>query len=195
MTERELIVAVRSGDRQAFNLLYERYWANLVSYASLIAGEKSAMDIVHDVFLKVWLNRASLQEKDSLRPYLMRSIYNMSINVLRNAANLDFLDSYTDNQISFRVAGELNPDTSDMVKKLYDQDTELQINNAIEQLPDRCREIFRRSYLEGQSHKDIASDLGIALSTVDNQIYKALKILRSLLSEELFLLIFYILIR
>lgn len=195
MTERELIVAVRSGDRQAFNLLYERYWTNLVSYASLIAGEKSAMDIVHDVFLKVWLNRASLQEKDSLRPYLMRSIYNMSINVLRNAANLDFLDSYTDNQISFRVAGELNPDTSDMVKKLYDKDTELQINNAIEQLPDRCREIFRRSYLEGQSHKDIASDLGIALSTVDNQIYKALKILRSLLSEELFLLIFYILIR
>ena len=125
----------------------------------------------------------------------MRSIYNMSINVLRNAANLDFLDSYTDNQISFRVVGELNPDTSDMVKKLYDKDTELQINNAIEQLPDRCREIFRRSYLEGQSHKDIASDLGIALSTVDNQIYKALKILRSLLSEELFLLIFYILIR
>ena len=189
MTERELILAVRGGDRKAFNKLYELHWANLISYASLIAGEKSAKDIVHDVFLKVWLNRANLQDKETLRPYLMRSVYNMSLNVLRNTASVEFVDTYLDNQIDFRAAGELSLDKSEIVKHLYDRDTALQINQAIDQLPDRCREIFRRSYIDGQSHKDIAVELGITVSTVDNQIYKALKILRSLLADNLFILI------
>lgn len=85
MTERDLISAVKAGDRESFNKLYEIHWSDLVSYAALIAGEKCAKDIVHDIFLKVWINRASLQEKDSLRPYLMRSVHNMALNVLRNA--------------------------------------------------------------------------------------------------------------
>ena len=184
-----MILAVRGGDRKAFNKLYELHWANLISYASLIAGEKSAKDIVHDVFLKVWLNRANLQDKETLRPYLMRSVYNMSLNVLRNTASVEFVDTYLDNQIDFRAAGELSLDKSEIVKHLYDRDTALQINQAIDQLPDRCREIFRRSYIDGQSHKDIAVELGITVSTVDNQIYKALKILRSLLADNLFILI------
>ena len=191
MTERELISAVRVGDRESFNRLYELHWANLVSYAALIAGKKCAKDIVHDVFLKVWLNRASLQDKDTLRPYLMRSVYNMSLNVLRNAANMDFVESYTDNQIDFRAATEADPDKSEIIRRLYDKDAALQIDKAIGQLPERCREIFRRSYIEGQSHKEIAAELGLSLSTVDNQIYKALKILRSLLSENLFILILW----
>ena len=192
MTERELILAVRGGDRKSFNKLYELHWANLVSYAALIAGEKSAKDIVHDVFLKVWLNRANLQDKETLRPYLMRSVYNMSLNVLRNTAGVEFVDSYIDNQIDFKSAGELNFDNSDVVKRLYDRDTALQLEQAIDQLPERCREIFRRSYIEGQSHKEIATELGISVSTVDNQIYKALKILRSLLTENLFLLLLWL---
>lgn len=182
-------MAVRGGDRKSFNKLYELHWANLVSYASLIAGEKSAKDIVHDVFLKVWLNRANLQDKETLRPYLMRSVYNMSLNVLRNTASVEFVETYIDNQIDFRAASELSLDNSEIVRRLYDRDTALQIDKAIEQLPDRCREIFRRSYIDGWSHKEIASEFDISVSTVDNQIYKALKILRSLLAENLFIIL------
>ena len=195
MTERELIAAVRKGDRKSFNRLYELHWANLVSYAALIAGEKSAKDIVHDVFLKVWLNRANLQDKETLRPYLMRSVYNMSLNVLRNTASMEFVDTYLDNQIDFRSATEADPDKSEIVRRLYDKDAALQIDKAIARLPERCQEIFRRSYIDGLSHKEIAVDMGISLSTVDNQIYKALKILRSLLSENIFFLLLYILIK
>ena len=185
MTERDLISAVKAGDRESFNKLYEIHWSDLVSYAALIAGEKCAKDIVHDIFLKVWINRASLQEKDSLRPYLMRSVHNMALNVLRNAVNLDIMDSYTENQIDFRSAAEADPDRNEIVRRLYDRDIATQINLAIEQLPDRCREIFRRSYLDGRSHKEIAEEMHISLSTVDNQVYKALKILRSFLQDNL----------
>ena len=85
----------------------------------LLLAEKSAKDIVHDVFLKVWLNRANLQDKETLRPYLMRSVYNMSLNVLRNAAGVEFVDTYLDNQIDFMAAGELNIDNSEIVRRMY----------------------------------------------------------------------------
>ena len=64
MSEKDIISAVMKGDRKAFEELYRLHWANLVGYASLIAGPKHSKDIVHDIFLKVWLNRTSLQEKD-----------------------------------------------------------------------------------------------------------------------------------
>ena len=59
-------------------------------------------------------------------------------------------------------------------------------------LPERCREIFRRSYLEGQSHREIALELGISVSTVDNQIYKALKLMREKLGEGLYLILLWL---
>lgn len=95
------------------------------------------------------------------------------------------MDSYTENQIDFRSAAEADPDRNEIVRRLYDRDIATQINLAIEQLPDRCREIFRRSYLDGRSHKEIAEEMHISLSTVDNQVYKALKILRSFLQDNL----------
>ncbi|MBO5419469.1 MAG: RNA polymerase sigma-70 factor [Bacteroidales bacterium] len=192
MTEQELILSVKKGDRNAFDKLYEIHWANLVSYSSLIAGGEHAKDIVHDVFLKVWLNRTNLQEKETLRPYLMRSVYHMSLNVLRKNANMEFTETCVDNQIDFLAAGEYNPDSSEIIKKLYAKDTAEQIHKAMEMLPERCREIFRKSYLEGQSHREIALELGLSVSTVDNQIYKALKLMREKLGEGLYLILLWL---
>ena len=187
MSEKEIISAIKEGDREAFNKLYGFYWANLVSYASLIVGTKSSKDIVHDIFLKVWLNRESLHDTTTLRPYLMRSVYNMSLNVLRNTSRLQTVDS----QIDYLVAQTYNPDNSEIIKRLYDRDTQLQIEEAVKQLPERCQAIFRRSYMDGLSHKEIAEEFRISVSTVDNQIFKALKILRSLLSESTFILLMW----
>lgn len=195
MDERDLISRVMEGDREAFNELYKIHWANLVRYASLVAGSVHAKDIVHDVFLKLWLNRVNIQVKDSLRPYLMRAVYNKSLNVLRGSARLEMLNTWYDNQIDILTAGEYNPDSSEIVKKLYDKDIAVQIEKAIEALPDRCREIFYSCYVEGKSHKEVAENLGISLSTVDNQIYKALKVLRSTLAESTFLVLLLLLIK
>ena len=75
MEEKEYIKRFKQGDRQAFNALFELYWSRLVSYSALIAGEATSKDIVHDVFVKVWLGRDSIKECDTLRPYLMRAVY------------------------------------------------------------------------------------------------------------------------
>lgn len=195
MEEREYIVRFKSGDRQAFNALFEMHWSKLVSYSALIAGEQMSKDIVQNVFVKVWINRDTIQECDTLRPYLMRAVYNASLNVLRNKVRFIPIEDSSSSVIEFLTAGEYCPDDSDIIKKLYTSERKVKIESAILQLPPKCQEVFRLAFMEGKSHKEIASLLGISVSTVDNQVFKALKRLRESLSQIHFLLLLFLLIK
>lgn len=195
MDEAEYILRFKAGDRQAFNALFEMYWAKLVSYSALIAGEQTSKDVVHDVFVKIWIGRDSIQECESLRPYLMRAVYNASLNVLRNRAKFISIESGQSSMIDFLTAGEYGPDESEIIKKLYTSERNVEIEKAVSELPPRCQEIFRMAFSEGKSHKEIASQLDISVSTVDNQIFKALKKLRESLEMLSFLLVLFILCR
>lgn len=195
MDEAEYILRFKAGDRQAFNALFEMYWAKLVSYSALIAGEQTSKDVVHDVFVKIWIGRDSIQECESLRPYLMRAVYNASLNVLRNRAKFISIESGQSSMIDFLTAGEYGPDESEIIKKLYTSERNVEIEKAVSELPPRCQEIFRMAFSEGKSHKEIAAQLDISVSTVDNQIFKALKKLRESLEMLSFLLVLFILCR
>ena len=195
MEEKEYIKRFKQGDRQAFNALFELYWSRLVSYSALIAGEATSKDIVHDVFVKIWLGRDNIQECDTLRPYLMRAVYNSSLNVLRNKAKFISIEGGDSNMIDFLTASEYGPDDSDIIKKLYNTERNVEIEEAISQLPPKCQEIFRHAFIEGKSHKEIAEMKNISISTVDNQIFKALKRLRDSLSQLPFLLVLLMLIK
>jgi RNA polymerase sigma-70 factor (ECF subfamily) len=72
-----------------------------------------------------------------------------------------------------------NPDNDPVIRKLYSEELGFILNDAIETLPKRCREVFILSHIEGISNKRIAEILGISLSTVENHIYNALKSLRN----------------
>jgi len=72
-----------------------------------------------------------------------------------------------------------DPDNDPVIRKLYSEDLSYLLNDAIDSLPKRCREVFILSHIEGIPNRRIADILGISLSTVENHIYNALKILRS----------------
>lgn len=195
MEERDYIIRFKAGDRQAFNALFEMYWAKLVSYSALIVGEQASKDIVQNVFVKVWVSRDSIHECETLRPYLMRAVYNASLNMLRNRAKFISIEGVDDSMIDFLTAGKYGPEDSDIIKKLYTSERDMEIEAAIGQLPPRCQEIFSLVFKEGKSHKEIAAQLGISISTVDNQVFKALSRLREKLSMLQFLIILFLLIK
>ncbi|MFQ7502344.1 MAG: sigma-70 family RNA polymerase sigma factor [Alistipes finegoldii] len=86
-----------------------------------------------------------------------------------------------------------DPDNNPIIEKIYSQDLRAGIDAAVAALPEKCREVFTLSYLQGFSHREISERLGIAQSTVENHIYLALKALRSKLSKsELLMLLFFI---
>ena len=173
-----LVERIRKGDRIAFNELYRRYYPSLRSYAELFLDEEESEDVVQDVFLNVWLRKEGLDDSLSLQGYLLRSVYNSSLNILKKKGRSNEYRSMYEQEIEEIGYKYYDPDTNDVIRKLYNQDLRAEINAAINSLPARCREIFTLSYLHDMPSKEISLQLGISLSTVDNHIYSALKLLR-----------------
>ncbi len=173
-----LIERVRKGDRIAFNELYRQYYLSLRSYAELFLDEEESEDVVQDVFLNVWLRKEGLDDSQSLQGYLLRSVYNSSLNVLKKKGRSNDYRSVYEQEIEEIGYKYYDPDANDVIRKLYNQDLRAEINTAINNLPARCREVFTLSYLHDIPSKEISLQLGISLSTVDNHIYSALKLLR-----------------
>lgn len=178
-----LVKRVQEGDRTAFNELYRQHYLSLRSYAGLLVGEEEAEDIVQDVFLNVWIHRENLDDSLSFRGYLLRAAYNSALNVLKKKNYSDDYCSACEKEIREMGYRYYDPDNSEVIQRLYNRDLHREIHAAIDNLPTRCREVFSLSYLQGIPSKEISRQLGISLSTVENHIYAALKLLRKQLIQ------------
>ena len=191
----QLIAAIRDGSREAFDEMCGRYYAPLTAYARLFLHGNWAQDVVQDVFVNVWSRREGLDPDQSLYGYLLRSVYNQSVNYVNKNRHAGNYRSYYQERIESIGYTYYDPDRNPVIEKLYSQELRASINEAVGALPEKCREVFTMSYLQGFSHREISEQLGIAQSTVENHIYLALKALRSKLSRsELLMLMFFLFI-
>ncbi|MGZ3751641.1 MAG: RNA polymerase sigma-70 factor [Mucilaginibacter sp.] len=164
-------------DEQVFRDLYKKYFVKLYRFsAAIIKANEPAEEIVHDVLMKLWKKRNSFAEIDNLDTYLYVSVKNLSLNYLRDERKhetADIEELYnTTNYIaidpeSIMISGE----------KLN------QLNNCINELPSRCKLIFKLIKEDGLKYKDTARLLNISVKTVENQLSIALKKIASAISE------------
>lgn len=187
--ESVLIERVRNGDRAAFNELYGLYWVPLVNYAGLIVGDECAEDIVQEVFVRVWIGRERLRREGSLRGYLLRAVYRTSLNAVRSRNYASTYRSWVARQIEESCYACYDPDQSEVIRALYSRQLAEELESVVEQLPPKCREVFRMSHYEGLSNREIGMRLGISVSTVENHINNALRFLRSRLGHLKMLLV------
>ena len=162
MEKISLISRVRAGDRKAFDELCRKYYAMLVSYARLFLRDDWAEDVVQDVFYNVWQRRETLDDSNSLYKYLLRSVYNRSLNYLDKNRRAGEYGAYYRERIAALGSSYYAPDNSPVV---------------------------RLSYIEDLSNREIGEQLGISPRTVENHMYAALKQLRRKLSKEQLLLL------
>ena len=189
MEPAELISAIRAGSREAFDEMCGRYYAPLTAYARLFLNGNWAQDVVQDVFVNVWVRREALDPGQSLYGYLLRSVYNRSLNYLDKNRRAGEYGAYYRERIAALGSSYYAPDNSPVVQKLYNDDLRASLDAAIESLPPKCREVFRLSYIEDLSNREIGEQLGISPRTVENHMYAALKQLRRKLSKEQLLLL------
>ncbi len=184
-TEYNLIQLLQKGNVAAFDSLFEVYSPKLYGFAlKYYKNETDAEELVQEVFVKVWENRQSLKSELSFKSYL----FTIALNLIRKyfnkkATSLRYLESIQN-----------DPDFSEQFPT-DDYETALrQIYRIIDQMPERRREIFLKSKLEGKSAKEIATELNISPGTVDNQVSEALRFIRAKLkSENITLLLFAVL--
>lgn len=174
----ELIRNLQKGNVAAFDTLFEVYSARLYSFAlKYLKNEPDAEELVQEVFIKVWENRKSLRSELSFRSYL----FTISLNHIRKHFNkkaifLRYLENFHNDH---------SQQSQDQHMGSEDYETVMQrIQQIIEEMPPRRREIFIKSKMDGKSSKEIASELGISSGTVDNHISEAIHQLRSRLKKE-----------
>ena len=183
-TQREILSAISRGDERGIDLLFSEYFVSLCKVAYHIVHDPDiAKDIVQDVFVRLWAHRHKLNITGSLAAYLRKSVVNASIDHQRKALRVRkiSLDDYTDEPTA---PASQAPDTD-----LQAADTNKKIEQALAALPPRCRLVFSMSRYEQLTYAEIAKSLDISTKTVENQMTKALKILRQHLGQYLALLL------
>lgn len=162
----------------AFRELYDSYRDDIYAYSkSMLKDRSQAEEIVQDVFMKVWLNRAALDPTLSFKAYVFRLTRNMTINVLKKAANEEKLRKI----LFYKTQHNYSPSPDVTINE---KDYNELRNKIIEELPPRRKLIFEMSRNEGLSYQEISLKLGISESTVKTQMSKALETIRALLYKH-----------
>ena len=167
LSSNELLELLKLGDKAAFTEIYNRYWQTLYALAySRIRDAVEAEDILHDIFSNLWNNRQKT-EIHNLKAYLATAIKFRVLAIIRKEHNKL---TYTD-QASFSEA----IDSYDVLDGM-DYRTIIQaINEEVEHLPEKCRLVFKYSREQNMSVREIASQMEISTSTVENHLNKALR--------------------
>jgi RNA polymerase sigma-70 factor (ECF subfamily) len=174
LPEQEIIRAIQKGNKEAFQQVFDTCYEKLCQYAfTLLKDMDEAEDTVQSIFLKLWEKRESLDIRHSVRPYLYKSVYHQCINQLEHRVI----------KLKHQEFGQREMSSATQPPEVFPDELEGNIMTAIDKLPQQCRTVFMLSRYETLKYADIARKLNISVNTVENQISKALRILRSELKD------------
>jgi RNA polymerase sigma-70 factor (ECF subfamily) len=160
---------------ETFHRLYE----GLHRYAYSLTGDnEAAKDVVQQVFMNLWEKRDLLNISKSVKSYLFRAVHNVCINLQTRTVRHDPIHHLWDDE-------KLAPGGIQPVLLMEIQELQGIIDHTIELLPPHCKAIFKKSRGEEKSYPAIAREMGISPKTVEAQMSKALKIIRSAVEKYL----------
>ncbi|MCU7548965.1 RNA polymerase sigma-70 factor [Chitinophagaceae bacterium LB-8] len=176
--ERELISLLESRNEAAFEHVFKSHFKGLHGYAcSILKDEAAAEEMVQNVFFKLWERTGNLSLSGSLTAYLYRAVNNECLNYLKHQKvkmKHGLFVAHRKEELAESASG-----------KLQLRELEARLQSAMNDLPEQCRMIFQLSRFEELRYREIAEQLGLSIKTVENQMGKALKILREKLADLL----------
>lgn len=169
-----------------FEEVFKSHFKSLHAYAfTIVKDDMLAEEMVQNVFCKLWEKKDQLQINSSATAYLYRSVYHECLNHLKHQKVQSAYHVF----MAARPADEPAPAAA----KLQMGELEWHLNKALNELPEQCRTIFQMSRFEELKYQEIADRLGLSIKTIENQMGKALRLLREKLSDFLPLLLLILL--
>jgi RNA polymerase sigma-70 factor (ECF subfamily) len=174
-------------DREiVFEKAFKEHFRALHAYAfTIIRDEEQAEEIVQNMFFKLWEKKEQIDEISSIKAYLYRATHNESLNYLKHTKVRAAYETYIKSS---------NSEGGDAVDTLSTKELQQKIDKALNELPEQCRTIFQMSRFEELKYREIAEQLNLSVKTVENQMGKALKVLREKLADCLPILFIIILL-
>ncbi|WP_044266713.1 RNA polymerase sigma factor [Bacteroides timonensis] len=166
-------------DERSFKCFVETYSDDLLYYARyLLRSKEEAQEVVSDVFFEVWQNRGNLAEIKRMKVWLLTVTHNKAISYLRkNNASVS--------PVSWDELGDhvipANLQTPD--ERLISQEEMGRIDDAVNSLPPRCKQVFVLAKIEKLPYKEISAMLNISVKTINVHIAKALELISATLKK------------
>jgi RNA polymerase sigma-70 factor (ECF subfamily) len=174
----QLLATLKADDLTAFEMLFRTYYEPLCNYAySYLQDRDEAEEIVQSTFLSIWEKRETLAIHTGVKPYLYAMVRNASLNAIKHAK---IKQRHADHHLA--VAERSSESAS---QSIVADELETRIHRAMETLPEQCRLVFKLSRFEELKYQEIADQLSISIKTVENQMGKALRIMREHLRDYL----------
>jgi RNA polymerase sigma-70 factor (ECF subfamily) len=160
--EKILVAGIQNKNQVVFEKLFREYYSALCAYSKLYVKRNDiAEDVVQELFFRIWTKGQEFSISTSLKSYLYKATYNNSIEYLRTLRNEILYKEYNLNTL--KNTDNSQPD-SDMIAAIY---------KAIDELPEKCGEVFKLRKFENLSHSEISKKLNISVKTVETHIHRA----------------------
>lgn len=177
--ERDTILRIKLGDASSYERMFMRYYPRFrVFVLRFVQDEATAEDILQNIFLKIWLNRHSLHEDQSMTAYIFVLARNEVFQWMRFKLTHQItpFEMATEQIASMALPG---------VDSEYDySELEERLRKAVDELPPKRQEIFRMNRYEFKSAKEIAAIKGLSTRTVEKQIELSLRYIRGKVGSE-----------
>lgn len=162
---------IKAGNMLAFDVLYKKYSRKLYKFGfSIIKSQEETENLIQDVFLNLWENRHNVEKDASIKSYVFTIAYNSAISVIRKKARESQFIEY------LKTIQEINEDPVN-VKLEYDE-LKNKLDEIIQTLPPRQKEVYLLHRVEGLKYSEIAERLSISENTIENHMSRALKTIR-----------------
>ena len=175
--DKHLLIKLRDGDEKAFESLFGEYNEHIYNFIlSIFHDDSASEDITQNVFLKIWERHEYIDIDLNFESYIFT--------IARNFAYKEMELRLVSQKLSDSIAEQLIDENLFTEERIDSESLRKYIHDLVEELPDARRRIFQLSRYEHLSNKEIAIRLSISEKTVETQMTRALRFLRSRLSSE-----------
>jgi RNA polymerase sigma-70 factor (ECF subfamily) len=175
---------------EQFETLYKNYYPKLAAYATLFLKNDEAHDIVQEVFIDLLENRSVIRSQ-TLNAYLYKAVHYKCIDYIRHQYVEEQYISEMGQELLQQESDYFSSNLSEIESAFFSKELQRKVDEVIESLPTRKKEVFKLSFIHQKSAREIASILGLSVSTVENHIYDATKILREEIARYLLVLLLF----
>lgn len=163
----QLLQRLKADDHTALHAIFTEFYPSVCRWmAPMLPDPDTVEDLAQEVFIRFWEKRHQLEIHSSLPAYLRQMAVHEALAFLRKRRFFD--------EVPEAIPADTTP-----LQDIQHQDLQTALHTGIQKLPPKCRIVFQLSRLEGMSYAAIAAQTGTSVKTVENQISKALKILRT----------------
>jgi RNA polymerase sigma-19 factor, ECF subfamily len=169
-SDEQLVKAIGNSDHEAFKKLYYKYFPLLIRFAWYrLHSIDISRDLIQEVFTRIWNKRHNLNPDKSIKAYLYKSLNNLIINFqkLSSSKNKSIED----------LRGEQN------LKEQIDLDMKIDVQAAVQNLPEKIKTVFILSRIEGYKYNEIAGICNISVKAVEKRMSKAFNLLREIFNK------------